>query len=105
MGAAGLPPAPGIWAPVADTRPGWKDRPRLGGASSSAAVNSAGSASGWKMDINREAEGRQPERRSGSCLRLPAPSSAACSRGAQHSVRELPRGGVQSLRLGAAGDR
>ncbi|XP_009468526.1 PREDICTED: transmembrane protein 2-like [Nipponia nippon] len=78
--AAGLSPAPSIWAPVADTRPGWRDRPRLGGASSSASVNSAGTASGWKMDINREAEGRQPERRSGSCLRLPAP--AAGSRGA-----------------------
>lgn len=92
--AAGLSPAPSIWAPAADIPPGWRARPRLGGARSGAAVNSAGTAGGWKMDINREAEGRQPERRSGSCLRLPLPSSPG---------RELPRGGVQSLLLGAAG--
>lgn len=64
----------GIRALVVDIRPGWRERPRLGGASGSAAVNSAGTASGWEMDIKREAEGRQPERRSGSCLRLPDPA-------------------------------
>ncbi|KAM4766602.1 LOW QUALITY PROTEIN: POLG alternative reading frame [Cyanocitta cristata] len=35
----------GIRAPVVDIRPGWRERPRLGGASGSAAVNSAGTAS------------------------------------------------------------
>lgn len=93
-GQRGSPRPPSISAPASDIPPGWRARPQLGGASSGAAVNSAGTAGGWKMDINREAEGRQPERRSGSCLRLPLPSSPG---------RELPRGGVQSLRLGAAG--
>jgi len=77
-----LPPSPGIWAPVADPRPGWRDRPRLGGASSSAAVNSAGTARGWKMDINRggggEAAGAE-EREPGS------------------PRRQLPAGGVRSF--------
>ncbi|XP_056356027.1 basic proline-rich protein-like [Oenanthe melanoleuca] len=36
----------GIRAPLADIGPGWRERPRLGGASGSAAVNSAGTASG-----------------------------------------------------------
>lgn len=76
--------------------PGWEEP-----AAAGAAVNSAGTAGGWKMDINREAEGRQPEWRSGSCLRLPAPTSASVP--AQQSCRELPGGGRRSLRPRGAG--
>lgn len=74
---SGAPPGPGHLRAGRRYTFRLRDRPRLGGASSSAAVNSAGSASGWKMDINREAEGRQPERRSGSCLLLQSGCPAA----------------------------
>ncbi|XP_071298161.1 uncharacterized protein DKFZp434B061-like [Agelaius tricolor] len=55
------------------------------------------------MDIKREAEGRQPERRSGSCLRLPAPAlpappGAAAPRGCGQSPRWALSGQVSACR-------